>query len=107
VTSAVWTAPAPSVARTSIVCWPGPAAAASQAYSHWTQVASEIGTESWAVCQAPPSIATSTLATPRSGAHAIPATGTRPAATCWPLDGVSIRDCVRIGPSFDQPSGTQ
>ena len=38
-----------SVARTSIVCEPGPDAAASQAYVHWTQVAPEIGVESLAL----------------------------------------------------------
>ncbi len=106
VRSVVWTTPAPSVARTSIACGPAPLAAASHATSHWTHVASEIGVESWASCQTP-SIATSTLAMPRSGAHATPAIGTRPAATDWPLRGVSIRDWVRIGPSLAQPSGIQ
>ena len=39
--------------------------------------------------------------------HATPATGTRPGATWAPARGTSIRDWVRIGPSFDQPSGIQ
>ena len=52
---------------------PGPDAAASHAYSHWTHVAFEIGAESWASCHTP-STATSTRLTPRSGAHE----GTRP-----------------------------
>ena len=79
---------------------------ASQSRTHWTQVASEIGRDSRASLQAP-STATSTLEMPRSGAQAIPAMGTRPAATPAPPGGVSIRDCVRIGASFDQPRGTQ
>ena len=107
VRSAVWTVPVPSVARTSITCWPGVTAVVSQATSHWTQVAFEIGVESVAGSHAPWSIDTSTFETPRSGAQATPAIGTRPAATDWPLPGTSIRDWVRIGPSFAQPSGTQ
>ena len=48
-------------------------------------------------------MATSTLRMPRSGAQAIPAIGTRPAARPAPSGGVSIRDWVRIGASLDQP----
>ena len=88
------------------MCAPGCTAVVSHAYSHWTQVAFEIGVESLHSCHWP-SIATSTLLMPRSGAQATPAIATRPTGTCWPLLGTSIRDWVRIGPSFDQPSGTQ
>ena len=84
------------------MCRPG---VASQGTTHWTQVVSEMGADSSASCHSP-SIATSTLLTPRSGAQAIPAIGTRPAAT-EPPRGVSIRDWVRIGASLAQPSGTQ
>ena len=95
------TTPLPSVARTDRTWSPG---VASQAAFHWTQVVSEIGAERSASCQTP-SIATSTLLTPRSGAQAMPAIATRPAAVL-PV-GVSMRDWVRIGASFAQPSGTQ
>ena len=87
------------------MCEPGPDAAASQAYVHWTQVAPEIGAESWHSRHSP-SIATSTFEMPRSGAHATPAIATRPAGT---LAGARDVD-ARLGQdraSFDQPSGTQ
>ena len=82
-------------------------AGAFQSYSHWTQVVFEIGVERRAACQSPPSIETSTLPMPRSGAQATPATGTWPVLTLDPLTGRSIRDWVRIGAFFAQPSGTQ
>ena len=80
---------------------------ASQSYSHWTQVAFEIGDESFARAQSPSSILTSTPWIPRSGAHATPATGARPAVTCEPERGTSIRDCVRTGARTAQPRGIQ
>ena len=76
----------------------------SHSTTHWTHVASEIGLDSRASCQTS-SMATSTLAMPRSGAQATPAIGTRP-LTRAPVLGVSMRDWVRIGPVLDQPSGT-
>ena len=96
-----WTTPFPSVARTRIVWLPG---VASHGRTHWTQVASEIGYERVASYQVS-SMDTSTLLTPRSGAQAMPAIGTRPALT--EPRGVSMRDWVRIGASLAQPSGTQ
>ena len=96
-----WTLPVRSVARTFISWLP---ASAAQSVTHWTQVAFEIGADSRASRQTP-SMATSTFEMPRSGAQAIPAIATWPAET--PPRGVSIRDWVRIGPSFAQPSGTQ
>ena len=69
-----------------------------------TLLAFEIGDDSFA-SDHEPSTPTSTLLMPRSGAQATPATGTRPAGV--EPRGVSIRDCVRIGPFFAQPSGTQ
>ena len=41
------------------------------------------------------------------GAQATPAIGCVPAATVAPLRGTSMRDCVLIGPSLDQPRGIQ
>src|SRR6185503_19999141 len=100
----VCTSPAPSVARTSMVWEP---AAASQSYSHWTHVAFEIGVDSLAAAQSPPSMLTCRALMPRSGAHATPATGTCPALTFAPSWGTSIRDCVRIGAFWAHPGGTQ
>ena len=82
-------------------------AVAFQSTIHWTQVASLSGLDRVAGIQAPSSTWTSTASTPRSGAHATPATVTWPAGTDAPLRGTSMRDWVRIGPVLDQPSGTQ
>src|SRR5688500_13030848 len=76
-------------------------------YSHWTQVAFEIGADSRAAVHGPSSTFTSTPALPRSGAPATPAIGTRPAATRAPWLGTSIRDCVRTGALTAQPRGIQ
>ena len=72
--------------------------------THWTHVASLMGLDRSASYQVP-SMPTSTVPIPRSGAHATPAMATRPGATR--PRGVSMRDWVRIGASLAQPSGTQ
>jgi hypothetical protein len=70
-------------------------------------VAFEIAADSVHGCQGPASTLTSTFEIPRSGAHATPAIVTGPEATVAFERGTSIRDWVRIGPSFAHPSGTQ
>ena len=107
VMSAVWTSPVPSVARTVMRCSP-PSAGASQGSTHWTQVASLSGSEICASCHSPPSMATSTRCTPRSGAQATPPMGTVvPPATVALGLGVSMRDWVRMGASLAQLRGIQ
>ena len=53
------------------------------------------------------STCTSTFAMPRCWAQATPATGTVPAATVWPLRGVSMRDDTFTGACWAQPRRTQ
>src|SRR5690348_2928853 len=66
-----------------------------------------MGVDSSAGCHSPLSTCSSTLLMPRSGAHATPATATVPAWTVEAGLGTSMREAVLIGPSLDQPSGTQ
>src|SRR5262245_12681050 len=88
-----------------MVCRP---AVAAHAYRHWTHVCGpnaavdRVASSHW-----PSSTRTSTFETPRSGAHATPATCTVPAGTLEPDRGTSIRDWVRIGACLAQPRGTQ
>ncbi len=86
------------------MCVPGSACHGS-IHSH--HVSFEITRPSSAAVQWPSSTCTSTLLMPRSGAQATPAIGVVPAWIEAPPFGTSMRDCVLMGASLDQPSGTQ
>ena len=83
------------------------AGVACQVVCHWSHVSGPTDSPNVHGIQSPSSIEISTEAIPRFGDHATPATAATPAGTSAPDRGTSILDMVFIGPSFDQPSGTQ
>ena len=102
----VWTSPVPSVARTSIVCVPGRTRPRPTRTATGPTSPSRSASRASPSCHAP-SIATSTFAMPRSGAHATPAigdpAGRRPLAAAGDVDPRLGQDRALLRPAERHP----